>query len=100
MIRVMTSPTRRYPTPGASSRRRRLAIPSSTLWCRSWQAGLADLSMPAIAREAGLSVRTIYRHFPTKRDLLIALGEHMDQRAGYQWEPVPRSPGGPVPNHP
>jgi len=54
--------------------------------------GLADLSMPAIAREARLSVRTIYRHFPTKRDLLIALGEHMDQRAGYQWDPVPRSP--------
>ena len=54
--------------------------------------GLADLSVPAIAREAGLSVRTIYRHFPTKRDLLIALGEHMDQQAGYQLEPLPGSP--------
>lgn len=54
--------------------------------------GLADLSMPAIAREAGLSVRTIYRHFPTKRDLLIALGEHMDRKAGYWMQPRPRSP--------
>jgi AcrR family transcriptional regulator len=54
--------------------------------------GLADLSVPAIAREAGLSVRTIYRHFPTKRDLLVALGEHMDQQAGYQLDPLPRSP--------
>jgi AcrR family transcriptional regulator len=54
--------------------------------------GLADLSVPAIAREAGLSVRTIYRHFSTKRDLLIALGEHMDQQAGYKMVPLPRSP--------
>src|SRR5438046_350996 len=54
--------------------------------------GLADLSMPAIAREAGLSVRTIYRHFPTKRDLLIAVGERMDRQAGYQLDPLPRSP--------
>src|SRR5438067_7787801 len=54
--------------------------------------GLADLSVPAIAREAGLSVRTIYRHFPTKRDLLIALGEHMDQQAGYKMVPLPRTP--------
>jgi AcrR family transcriptional regulator len=54
--------------------------------------GLADLSVPAIAREAGLSVRTIYRHFPTKRDLLVALGEHMDQQAGYHFETLPQSP--------
>ncbi len=54
--------------------------------------GLADLSVPAIARAAGLSVRTIYRHFPTKRDLLIALGEHMDRRSGYGFDPLPRRP--------
>src|SRR6266542_1666469 len=54
--------------------------------------GLADLSVPAVARAAGLSVRTIYRHFPTKRDLLIALGEHMDRRSGYGFDPLPRRP--------
>jgi AcrR family transcriptional regulator len=55
--------------------------------------GLADLSVPAIAREAGLSVRTVYRHFPTKRDLLIALSDHMSEQAGYKMQPPPRSPG-------
>ena len=54
--------------------------------------GLADLSMPTIAREAGVSVRTVYRNFPTKRDLLVGLGEHMDHRAGYELKPLPRSP--------
>src|SRR5437879_5219494 len=54
--------------------------------------GLAELSIPAIAEEAGVSISTIYRNFPNKRDLLVALGEHMDRRAGYEMEPPPRSP--------
>ncbi len=32
--------------------------------------GLADLSIPAVAREAGVSVPTIYRYFHTKRELI------------------------------
>lgn len=35
--------------------------------------GLADLSIPAVAREAGVSVPTVYRIFRTKRDLLAAM---------------------------
>ena len=31
--------------------------------CRSWHAGVASLSIPAVAREAGVSVPTVYRHF-------------------------------------
>ena len=34
-----------------------------------------DASIEAIAREAGVGVGTIYRHFPTKEDLLQALAD-------------------------
>lgn len=44
--------------------------------------GLADVTVPAIAREAGVSVPTVYRHFKTKRNLLEALQPHLQQRAG------------------
>jgi AcrR family transcriptional regulator len=44
--------------------------------------GVAGLSIPAVAREAGVSVPTIYRHFPTKRNLLAALYPHAVRRAG------------------
>ncbi len=43
-------------------------------------------------RGARAARSTIYRHFPTKRVLLLALGEQMDRQAGYQMEPLPRSP--------
>lgn len=49
--------------------------------------GVAELSIPAVAREAGVSTRTVYRNFPTKRDLLDALDEHLDARIGYRIDP-------------
>ncbi len=50
----------------------------------------ADLSIPAVAREAGISIRTVYRNFPTKRDLLAALDAHLDERIGYNLSPFPQ----------
>jgi AcrR family transcriptional regulator len=44
--------------------------------------GIASLSVPAVAREAGVSVPTVYRHFGTKRDLLAAVYPHAARRAG------------------
>jgi len=44
--------------------------------------GLATLSVPAVAREAGVSVPTIYRHFRTKPDLLAAVYPHAARRSG------------------
>lgn len=44
--------------------------------------GLAEVTIPAVAREAGVSVPTVYRHFGTKRDLLAALQPHLQRRAG------------------
>jgi AcrR family transcriptional regulator len=51
--------------------------------------GVAELSVPAVAQEAGVSLRTVYRHFPTKRDLLHALEWHLDARMEYSAKPYP-----------
>jgi len=40
-----------------------------------------EISMAAVAEQAGVSEPTLYRHFPTKRDLFAAL-------AGYQFQTV------------
>jgi AcrR family transcriptional regulator len=53
--------------------------------------GLAFVSIPAVAREAGVSVPTVYRHFPTKRDLLAAIYPHALRRAGLDEVVVPTS---------
>jgi AcrR family transcriptional regulator len=54
--------------------------------------GVAELSMPAVAEEAGVSLRTVYRHFPTKRDLLTGLSRHLEERlSSYSVQPYPRN---------
>ncbi len=45
--------------------------------------GIASVSIPAVAREAGVSIPTIYRHFRTKADLLAAIYPHVEHRAGF-----------------
>lgn len=49
---------------------------------RIFAGGVAGLSMPAVAREAGVSVATVYRNFPTKGDLLEAIYPWSVRRAG------------------
>jgi AcrR family transcriptional regulator len=53
--------------------------------------GLANLSIPAVAREAGVSVPTVYRHFATKQDLIEAIYPHVTRRAAINQPPPPRS---------
>lgn len=48
--------------------------------------GIVELSVPAVAREAGVSVATIYRHFPTKTDLVRGLTEHVANLVGTRME--------------
>lgn len=45
--------------------------------------GIASLSIPDVARDAGVSVPTVYRHFGTKRELLAAVYPHLARRAGF-----------------
>jgi AcrR family transcriptional regulator len=49
---------------------------------------LQDLSIPAIAREAGVSVPTIYRYFKTKNELVQALALYAVQKVGMELEPL------------
>jgi AcrR family transcriptional regulator len=53
--------------------------------------GLASLSIPAVAREAGVSIPTVYRHFKTKRDLLAELYPHVTRRSGFAGLPEPHT---------
>jgi AcrR family transcriptional regulator len=53
--------------------------------------GMASLSIPAVAREAGVSVPTVYRHFGTKADLLGRMYPHAARRAGLDRVPDPKS---------
>lgn len=53
--------------------------------------GLATLSIPAVAREAGVSVPTVYRHFATKQQLIEAIYPHVTRHAAIKQPPPPRS---------
>ncbi len=51
--------------------------------------GVGALSIPAVAREAGVSVPTVYRHFGSKHELFEALGVYYGQQLGVLQEPWP-----------
>ena len=46
--------------------------------------GCDGLRMSAVAAEAGVSMTTIYRWFPSKADLLCAVKANADRRSGTQ----------------
>jgi AcrR family transcriptional regulator len=50
--------------------------------------GLAELSIPAVAQEAGVSVPTVYRHFNSKAALLNALPELFAAKTGMDRVPM------------
>jgi AcrR family transcriptional regulator len=58
---------------------------------RAMADGLATLSVPAVAREAGVSTPTIYRHFGSKAGLLDALGPYVTAKAGLVPETMPET---------
>lgn len=91
MTRIAQRPTRAYRSElrAEQTEETRARILDATL--RVMATGLASLSIPAVATEAGVSVPTIYRHFRTKRDLLAAVYPHAARRAGLDAIADPRS---------
>ena len=55
---------------------------------RTMARGITEVSIPAVAEEAGVSVPTVYRYFRTKRDLIEALGGYMAQKVGFNTSAV------------
>lgn len=54
--------------------------------------GVASLSIPAVAREAGVAVPTVYHHFADKAALIRAVSDHLDEVAGFDAPlPVPHT---------
>jgi AcrR family transcriptional regulator len=51
--------------------------------------GMADLSMPRVAERAGVAVRTLYRHFASRDDLLLAIGERLERDMKGSGPPIP-----------
>lgn len=45
--------------------------------------GIAELSIPLVARQAGVSIPSVYRYFPTKKDLITALDEYAHQKGSF-----------------
>jgi AcrR family transcriptional regulator len=44
--------------------------------------GEGELTVPAVARRARVSLRTVYRHFPTKQELVEAVARRFQERFG------------------
>jgi len=44
--------------------------------------GVAELTMQEVAKAAGVALRTVFRHFPTRDDLLDAVWQAMQARMG------------------
>jgi len=84
-------PQRRYSSPlregQAGETRDRILDGALTVLSR----GLAAISIPAVAREAGVSIPTVYRHFATKGDLLEAIYPHAVRRAKVEDLRIPAS---------
>jgi AcrR family transcriptional regulator len=58
---------------------------------RTMSRGVAEVSIPAVAQEAGVSIPTVYRHFGSKRGLFAALNPYVVDKAGLR-------PDGPIDN--
>src|ERR1051326_1825620 len=45
--------------------------------------GIAELSIPLVAQQAGVSIPSVYRYFPTKRELITALDEYAHEKGSF-----------------
>jgi AcrR family transcriptional regulator len=89
MTRIANMPTRRYQSELRAERAEETRGRILDAALRVMTTGLARLSVPAVAREAGVSVPTVYRHFGTKAELLAEMYPHAARRAGLDGVPDP-----------
>lgn len=47
-----------------------------------------ELPFDRVAEAVPVSVRTVYRHFPTQRDLIRAVGAHLEEESGFHTDEV------------
>jgi AcrR family transcriptional regulator len=82
MVRIANGQAREYRSElrAQQAEETRKRILDATL--RVMAGGVATVSIPAVAREAGVSIPTVYRHFGTKSGLLKALYPHLMPRIG------------------
>jgi AcrR family transcriptional regulator len=82
MTRIANTGTREYRSDlrQEQAEATRTRILEATL--RVMAGGMASISVPEVAREAGVSVPTVYRHFRTKADLVAAVYPYLIGRAG------------------
>jgi len=80
--RTYTSPLREQQA--AETRDRILAGLAQTM-----SDGIAEVSVPAVAEAAGVSVATVYRHYPTKRALFEALPGYFARLVGMDRPSLP-----------
>jgi len=53
--------------------------------------GIAELSIPLIAKQARVSIPSVYRYFPTKRHLFAALDDYAQRKSGFSFAEFPPS---------
>jgi AcrR family transcriptional regulator len=53
--------------------------------------GIAELSIPLIAKQARVSIPSVYRYFPTKRHLFAALDSYAQRKSGFSFAEFPPS---------
>jgi AcrR family transcriptional regulator len=91
MTRIANAPGRTYRSELREQQAEATRVRILDAAVRVMAGGLAFMSVPAVAREAGVSVPTVYRHFATKHDLLAAIYPHAMRRAGLDVPVIPRS---------
>src|SRR5918996_5556738 len=69
-------------TPGAKSVRERILDTSYELFS---QRGVRAVGVDELIERAGVAKATLYRHFPSKDDLVVAFLERREQRWTREW---------------
>ncbi|HET7520291.1 MAG TPA: helix-turn-helix domain-containing protein [Candidatus Limnocylindria bacterium] len=93
MNRIANVESRAYDSPLRAEQAQRTRDRILDAAMRVISSGIANVSVPAIAQEAGVSVPTVYRHFRSKADLLAAVYPHVARRTGLDQLPDPTSLG-------